>query len=216
MQLVVSAGLIAAVVLWGLLSPASLDSVFSTALSGITRNFGWFYLWVVLGLVVLAFFLAFSRFGDLKLGEEDDEPEFSLGAWFAMLFAAGMGIGLVFWGVAEPISHYANPPPGVVAGTPDAAGVAMRYAFFHWGLHPWAIYGIVGLSIAFFTFRRKTLALVSSATEALPWRFVRRLSPAFNVLAVVATAFGVATAASLAFAASSFALASASEAVRFC
>ncbi|MBB1604709.1 BCCT family transporter [Variovorax sp. UMC13] len=192
MQLIVSAGLIAAVVLWGLVSPATLDRIFSALLADITRSFGWFYLWVVLGLVVLAFFLAVSRYGDLKLGDEDEEPEFSVGAWFAMLFAAGMGIGLVFWGVAEPVSHYVKPPPGIVPGTPEAAGVAMRYAFFHWGFHPWAIYGIVGLAISFFTFRRKALPLVSSATEALPWPFVRRLSPAFNVLAVVATAFGVA------------------------
>jgi len=192
MQLLISAGLIFGVVIWGLVSPASLDSTFATALVGVTRNFGWFYLWLVLTLVVLAFCLAFSRFGDLKLGDEDDEPEFSLGAWFAMLFAAGMGIGLVFWGVAEPISHYASPPPGVPPGTPEAASAAMRYAFFHWGLHPWAIYGIVGLAIAFFTFRRKALPLVSSTTEALPWRITRMLSPAFNVLAIVATAFGVA------------------------
>lgn len=193
MQLIVSAGLIVLVVLWGLLSPATLDAVFSQALASITRNFGWFYLWVVLGLVVLAFFLAFSRYGDLKLGDEDEEPEFSLGAWFSMLFAAGMGIGLVFWGVAEPVSHYVTAPPGITAGTPEAANAAMRYAFFHWGLHPWAIYGIVGLAIAFFQFRRKTSALVSSVTEALPSRLIQRLSPAFNVLAVVATAFGVAT-----------------------
>lgn len=192
MQLIVSAGLIALIVLWGLLLPATLAAVFDGALAAITRNFGWFYLWVVLGLVVLAFFLAFSRYGDLKLGDEDDEPEFSLGAWFAMLFAAGMGIGLVFWGVAEPVSHYVNAPPGVAPGTPEAANTAMRYAFFHWGLHPWAIYGMVGLAIAFFQFRRKASALVSSATEALPWRPVQRLSPAVNVLAVVATAFGVA------------------------
>ena len=193
MQIIFSAGLIVAVVLWGLLSPASLDSVFGELLVSITHNFGWFYLWVVLGLVVLAFFLAFSRYGDLKLGDEDDEPEFSVGAWFSMLFAAGMGIGLVFWGVAEPVSHYVSSPPGVAPGTPEAANVAMRYAFFHWGLHPWAIYGIVGLAIAFFQFRRKAAPLVSSVTEALPWTIVQRLSPAFNVLAVVATAFGVAT-----------------------
>lgn len=192
MQRVMSAGMIAMVVLWGLLSPDSLDRVLSLLLASITRNFGWFYLWVVLGLVVLAFFLAFSRYGDLKLGDEDEEPEFSLGAWFAMLFSAGMGIGLVFWGVAEPISHYTNAPPGIAPGTPEAANAAMRYAFFHWGLHPWSIYGIVGLAIAFFQFRRKSSALVSSATEALPWKVVQRLSPAFNVLAVVATAFGMA------------------------
>lgn len=192
MQLFISAGLIAAVVLWGLLSPATLDTVFGQALASITHHFGWFYLWTVLGLVVLAFFLAFSRYGDLKLGAEDEEPEFSVGAWFSMLFAAGMGIGLVFWGVAEPLSHYASPPPGVIAGTPEAANAAMRYAFFHWGLHPWAIYGIVGLSIAFFQFRRNSSALVSTVTEALPWKFIQLLSPAFNVLAIVATAFGVA------------------------
>ena len=193
MQIIFSAGLIVAVVLWGLLSPASLDSVFGELLVSITHNFGWFYLWVVLGLVVLAFFLAFSRYGDLKLGDEDEEPEFSVGAWFSMLFAAGMGIGLVFWGVAEPVSHYVSSPPGVASGTPEAANVAMRYAFFHWGLHPWAIYGVVGLAIAFFQFRRKAAPMVSSVTEALPSKIVQRLSPAFNVLAVVATAFGVAT-----------------------
>jgi glycine betaine transporter len=192
MQLIVSAGLIAAVVFWGLLSPVTLDLVFGQALASITHNFGWLYLWVVLGLVILAFFLAFSRYGDLKLGEDDEEPEFSVGAWFSMLFAAGMGIGLVFWGVAEPVSHYVTAPPGVAPATPEAANAAMRYAFFHWGLHPWAIYGIVGLSIAFFQFRRKSSALVSSATEALPWKTVQKLSPAFNVLAIVATAFGVA------------------------
>ena len=120
MQLIVSAGLILAIVLWGVIAPASLGGVFDTALAGITRNFGWFYLWVVLGLVVMALILAVSRYGDLKLGGEDDEPEFSIGAWFAMLFAAGMGIGLVFWGVAEPISHYGAPPPGIAPNTPEA------------------------------------------------------------------------------------------------
>ncbi|AVS85578.1 BCCT family transporter [Paracidovorax avenae] len=192
LQLTVSAGLIAAVVLWGLASPASLGAFFGTLLSDITRNFGWLYLWVVLALVVLALFLALSRYGDLKLGDEDEEPEFSTATWFAMLFAAGMGIGLVFWGVAEPVSHYGLPPPGIAPQTPEAAGAAMRYAFFHWGLHPWAIYGIVGLTIAFFQFRRQAPALVSSATESLPWRGMRHLSPLVNVLAVVATAFGVA------------------------
>ena len=192
MQLIVSAGLILAIVLWGVLAPASLGTVFDTALATITRNFGWFYLWVVLGLVVMALILAFSRYGDLKLGGEDDEPEFSIGAWFAMLFAAGMGIGLVFWGVAEPVSHYGAPPPGIAPHTPEAANAAMRYSFFHWGLHPWAVYSIVALAIAFFQFRKGGSALVSTAVQALPWRWVRPLGPVVNVLAVIATAFGVA------------------------
>lgn len=192
MQLIVSAGIILAIVLWGVVAPDALDAVFATALAVITRDFGWLYLWVVLGLVVFALVLAFSRYGDLKLGGEDDEPEFSLGSWFSMLFAAGMGIGLVFWGVAEPISHYGTPPPGIVARTPEAANAAMRYSFFHWGLHPWAVYSIVALSIAFFQFRKGGTALVSTAVQALPWAPMRRLGPVVNVLAVIATAFGVA------------------------
>ena len=192
MQLIFSAGLILAIVLWGVVAPASLAAVFDTALAIATRDFGWFYLWVVLGLVVFALVLAFSRYGDLKLGAEDDEPEFSVGSWFAMLFAAGMGIGLVFWGVAEPISHYGAPPPGIAANTPEAANAAMRYSFFHWGLHPWAVYSVVALAIAFFQFRKGGSALVSTAVESLPWAPVRRLGPVVNVLAVIATAFGVA------------------------
>ncbi|UZG44127.1 BCCT family transporter [Caldimonas thermodepolymerans] len=192
MQLILSAGVILVVVLWGLVAPQSLGQAFTMALDAVTRNFGWFYLWVVLGLVLMALLLAFSRYGDLKLGGEDDEPEFSLGAWFAMLFAAGMGIGLVFWGVAEPISHYTSPPPGVAPHTPEAANAAMRYTFFHWGLHPWAVYSVVGLALAFFQFRRNKPALISAATDSLPWHAVQRLSPLFNVLAIVATAFGVA------------------------
>lgn len=192
MQLIVSAGIILVIVIWGLLAPATLGAVFEQALTLITRNFGWLYLWVVLGLVLLAGLLAFSRYGSLKLGAEDEEPEFSLGAWFAMLFAAGMGIGLVFWGVAEPISHFGAPPPGITAGTPEAANAAMRYSFFHWGLHPWAVYSVVALAIAFFQFRRGGAALISTSLQALPWRPVQRLAGVFNVLAVIATAFGVA------------------------
>lgn len=192
MQLYFSAGLIFAIVLWGVIAPASLGGLFDMLLAVITRDFGWLYLWVVLGLVVLAMVLAFSRYGDLKLGTEDEEPEFSIGAWFAMLFAAGMGIGLVFWGVAEPVSHYGAPPPGIAPNTPEAANAAMRYSFFHWGLHPWAVYSIVALAIAFFQFRRGGSALVSTAVQSLPWGWARALGPLVNVLAVIATAFGVA------------------------
>jgi len=192
MQLLLTAGSIAALVLWGIVAPASLASAFDTALGITTKNFGWFYLWAVLGLVGFALYLAFSRYGNLKLGGEDDEPEFSLGSWFAMLFAAGMGIGLVFWGVAEPISHYGTPPPGITGQTPEAANAAVRYSFFHWGLHPWAVYSVVALAIAFFQYRRGGVALVSEATSSLPWRPVQRMAGLFNGLAIIATAFGVA------------------------
>lgn len=193
MQLIFPVGLILIVVAWGILSPASLGTISHIAMAAITKNFGWLYLWVVLGLVLFSVFLAFSRYGNLKLGKDDDEPEFSLLAWFAMLFAAGMGIGLVFWGVAEPLSHFTQGPPGTIAGTPEAANTAMRYSFFHWGLHPWAVYSIVALAIAFFQYRRQSAALISESTRSLPWRAVQRMSGLFNGLAVIATAFGVAT-----------------------
>lgn len=192
MPLKLSAGFILSIVLWGILSPATMGSVFDEALQMITINFGWLYLWVVLGLVVVAGLLALSRYGDLKLGGPDEEPEFSGVAWFAMLFAAGMGIGLVFWGVAEPVSHYLTAPPGILPETPEAANAAMRYSFFHWGLHPWAVYSIVGLSLAYFQYRRGSRALVSEVTSSLPWPAVRSMSGLFNALAVIATAFGVA------------------------
>lgn len=131
MQMILSAGCILMVVLWGIFAPDNMSATFDAMLSVLTRNFGWLYLWVVLGLVVFAVFVAFSRYGNLKLGAEDDEPEFTVGSWFAMLFAAGMGIGLVFWGVAEPVSHYGTAPPGIASRTPDAANAAMRYVFFH-------------------------------------------------------------------------------------
>ena len=192
MQTALSAGFILAIVLWGVISPDTMGPIFETALATVTRNFGWFYLWVVLGMVVFVAFLAFSRYGNLKLGGDDDEPEFALGSWFSMLFAAGMGIGLVFFGVAEPISHYIEAPPGTVSNTPEAAGAAMRYTFFHWGIHPWAVYSAVALAIAFFQYRRGGVALVSTVTDALPWPIVKHMGGFFNGLAVVATAFGVA------------------------
>jgi len=192
MQMICSAGFIFLIVLWGIIAPSNMAGVFDAMLAALTRNFGWFYLWVVLGLVLFAAYVAFSRYGQLRLGGEDDEPEFSIGSWFAMLFAAGMGIGLVFWGVAEPVSHYVTPPPGITGGTPEAANAAMRYVFFHWGIHPWAVYSVVALAIAFFQYRRGGNSLISTVTESLPWRPVRAMSGLFNGLAVVATAFGVA------------------------
>jgi len=192
MQMLCSAGFIFLIVLWGIIAPSNMAGVFDTMLAALTRNFGWFYLWVVLGLVLFAAYVAFSRYGQLRLGGEDEEPEFTVGSWFAMLFAAGMGIGLVFWGVAEPVSHYVTPPPGITGGTPEAANAAMRYVFFHWGIHPWAVYSVVALAIAFFQYRRGGNSLISTVTESLPWRPVRAMSGLFNGLAVVATAFGVA------------------------
>lgn len=192
-MLLISALLIVAgVAAWGLVAPQALAAVAAEALAFTTRTFGWFYLWVVLGIVVFCLFLAFSRYGRLRLGGEDAEPEFTGWAWFAMLFAAGMGIGLVFWGTAEPLSHYRTPPPAVAASSADAANAAMRHAFFHWGLHPWAVYSVVALAIAFF--QRRDGGLNFGATlQGLGVRPGARWLVLIDLFAIVATAFGVAT-----------------------
>ena len=121
----------------------------------ITNDLGWFYLATVLGVLLFSLYLAFSRFGKIRLGNDDDRPEYSNFSWFAMLFSAGMGIGLVFWGVAEPIFHYAQPPMGIEPLSNQSAMMSFRYTFLHWGFHPWAIYAIVGLALAYVTFRKK-------------------------------------------------------------
>jgi len=177
---------------WGVAAPASMAAVASEALALTSKYAGWFYLWVVAGAVLFTLFLAFSRYGDLVLGEDDEEPAYSRGAWFSMLFAAGMGIGLVFWGAAEPISHYGSAPPGVAPGTPEAAAAAMRYSFFHWGLHPWAVYCLVALAIGFFQFRRGLPATIGVTVSELP-RAPAWTAGLVDMLALIATVFGVAT-----------------------
>lgn len=182
-----------AFVLWGALAPTNLGAVSNKAFSFTIQNFGWLYLFLALGFLIFALYLAFSEFGSIRLGSDDDEPEYSNLSWFAMLFSAGMGIGLVFWGVAEPISHYITPPYGE-GETPEAARLAIRYAFFHWGLHPWAIYTIISLSLAYFQFRKGLSGLISSTFyPLLKDRVKGPIGKTIDILAIIATAFGVAT-----------------------
>src|SRR5699024_3239510 len=135
-------------------------------LSGAAQNFlqqrfGWFYLISASVILIFSIYLAFSKYGNMKLGKLDDEPEYSRISWFAMLFSAGMGIGLVFWGVAEPVSHYFVPPTGD-GETAEAAMLSMRFSFFHWGLHPWGIYALIALTLAFFQFRKGFRGTIST------------------------------------------------------
>ena len=124
----------------------------------IIDSFSWFYVLSVALFLILLIFIALSDMGKIKLGPDHSLPEYSSGSWFAMLFTAGMGIGLMFFGVAEPVMHYVNPPTGD-GQTVDAAQQAMRITFFHWGLHAWAIYALVGLSLAYFSFRHTVKSL---------------------------------------------------------
>lgn len=161
--------------------------------AAIVGNFGWFYILTVAGFLLFAFWLFFCPYGSIKLGKDDDEPEFSYLTWFAMLFSAGMGIGLLFYGVAEPVLHFANPRVGE-AGTPDAAREAMNLAFLHWGLHAWGIYITVGLSLGYFAYRHDLPLTIRSALYPLLGDRLRGWpGHLVDIVAIVGTLFGIAT-----------------------
>lgn len=195
MVFIISITIVAIFAIWGAVAPDQMASTANAAYTFSIHNFGWFYLLATLFFLIFTFYLAFSRFGSIRLGDDDDEPEYSTVSWLSMLFSAGMGIGLVYWGVAEPLSHYLSPPEGVAGGTTEAARISMRYSFFHWGLHPWAIYAVIGLTLAYFQFRKGYKGLISSAfIPLLGERLVSGwLGKAIDILAVIATIFGVAT-----------------------
>ncbi len=184
-----------AIVLWGILAQENFAAFANSLLSFLTNNFGWAYLISMFLFVLFALVLAFSKYGNIKLGADDSVPEYSTTSWFAMLFGAGMGIGLVFWGVAEPISHYVSPPAGIEGGTTQAMNFAMKASFMHWGFHPWANYAIIGLALAYFQFRKNKPGLISSIFIPLfgEERVNGPIGKLIDILAVFATVAGVAT-----------------------
>lgn len=170
-----------------------MEDVFSNIQNGISDYFGWFFILAVNIFLVFVLFLAFSKFGKIRLGGKSSRPEFSMTAWFAMLFSAGMGIGILFWSVAEPVYHYIAPPTGE-AETIEAARRSMESTFLHWGLHAWGIYALVALALAFFAFnKRLPLAIRSIFYPLLGDRIHGAPGIIIDVLAVVATLFGLAT-----------------------
>ncbi|MBM7784356.1 BCCT family transporter [Tenggerimyces flavus] len=192
----VAAGITLVFVVWGMISTKSLGSISSTALEWVKHNVGWAFVLAASGFVIYTLWLAFGRFGRIPLGRDDEQPEFRTISWVAMMFSAGMGIGLMFFGVAEPLSHFTEPPPGTsAAGTPAAVDTAMATTLFHWTLHPWAIYAVVGLALAYGTFRKGRKQLFSSAFAPLLGE-KRANGPAgkvIDILAIFATLFGSAT-----------------------
>ena len=189
----ISAGLIIAVCLYGALFSEHASLVFSDLQSWLLTNLGWLYMGSVAGFFMLVIYLAFSRFAHLRLGADDSEPEYSYGSWFAMLFSAGMGIGLMFFGVSEPMTHFLEPPVGE-GGTIDAARNAMQVTFFHWGLHAWAIYIIIGLALAYFSFRHDLpLTLRSALYPVIGDKIYGKWGNAVDIFAILGTMFGVAT-----------------------
>ncbi|HQQ69006.1 MAG TPA: BCCT family transporter [Alicycliphilus sp.] len=190
----VSIALVTLLVLMAGMAPGPFNALMQSALTQVVRGTGWLYLLVVFFVLLFMLYLAFGRLGQLRIGGEDAEPDFSRSSWLAMLFATGMGIGLVFWGAAEPISHYVKPPEGLEPQSAAAARAAMRYAFFHWGLHPWAIYALVGLAMAWFQYNRNGRGLISDMLQPVIGELHKGvLGHVVNIAAVVATAIGVAT-----------------------
>ncbi|WP_046468595.1 BCCT family transporter [Allosalinactinospora lopnorensis] len=183
-----------AFLLWGALRRDSLSDISAGALAVLIHNGGWAFVLAASGFVVFALWLAFSRYGGIRLGRDDEEPEFNSLSWIAMMFGAGMGIGLVFYGVGEPVSHFTESPPGTAGGSVEHA---MATTLFHWTLHPWSIYAIVGLAIAYGTFRRGRGQLISAAfTPLIGERHANGVAGCvIDVFALFATLFG--TAASL-------------------
>ena len=181
-------------ILWTVAAPKMVESLFSAILAAFSDKLGWFYLLTVAGFILFLLFLALGRYGSVRLGKDDERPQYSTFSWFFMLFAAGMGIGLVFWSAAEPLSHFISPAL-TEPRTTEAASAAMEASFTHWGIHPWAIYGIFGLPLAYYQFRKDRPALLSSCVEPLIGEKGARgvLGKTVDILAVVATVFGVAT-----------------------
>ena len=189
----VSAIVISLLVILGALLPEAFGEVAGRLFGFTTVNFGWFYLLAVFILIIFLIGLAISKYGAIRLGGEKERPEFSFFTWIGMLFSAGFGAGLVFWGVAEPMSHFFMPPiVGTEGQTVEAARLAMGYSFFHWGVSQWSVFAIVGLVIGFLQFRKQKDGLVSTALEPVTGN-KPVVKKTIDSLAVIATVMGIAS-----------------------
>lgn len=187
-------GIVLLVVVLAIALPSQMSAWLTTASQTVVGAVGWYYVLITFGFVIFCGWLAFSRFGEIKLGKDEEGPEFGIFSWFAMLFSAGMGIGLMFWGVAEPLNHFNNPPPGTEGTQGELATAAMGRTFLHWGVHAWAIYVVVGLAVAYAVHRRGLPVSVRWALEPLFGDRVKgTLGDVIDVIAIVGTLFGVAT-----------------------
>ena len=142
--------IIAIMAVWSVVFNESFTVVSNAAFNFLTTDFGWLYLLAMIVFLVFIAYVAFGRFGKIRLGGDDSRPEYKNLTWFGLLFGCGMGVGLVFWGVAEPLTHYLNPTEGIEGATPAAADFAMKSFFTHWGILPWANYAVIGLALAYF------------------------------------------------------------------
>ena len=191
---IISLILTSVVVVTGIVSPNMFEKISRSMFNIVINNFSWVYIIGMLVLVFFALFLAFSKYGNIRLGNDTDRPEFSNLSWFSMLFGAGMGIGLVFFGSVEPMKHFIA-PIGAQPGSSEAVKFAMQQSYIHWGLHPWAAYSIMGLALAYFQFRKGAPGLISSIfLPILGEKGVRGpIGKTIDILAVFTTVTGIAT-----------------------
>ena len=189
----IALAIVSALVLYGVFFSENFESVTGIMQGFITSNFSWYYVSLTTIFIAFCLIFVFTPMGRIRLGKPTEKPEFKTTSWFAMLFSAGMGIGLVFWGAAEPISHYFTPPTADPE-TDEAMKESLRRSFFHWGFHAWAVYAVVGLALAFAQFRRNEPGLISSTLRPILGKHVDGpIGTAIDVLAVFATIAGVAT-----------------------
>ena len=181
--------------IWGIFFSDSLASAASWLFDAVTVNFAWLYMLVMTIFVLFVLYIAFSKYGEIRLGPDDSRPEYSNASWFAMLFGCGMGVGLVFYGAAEPMAHFLSPTAGIEPGSAEAADFAMRASFMHWGFHPWANYAVIGLGLAFFQFRKNKPALISTLFIPLigEEKVNGPIGKVIDILAVFATIAGICT-----------------------
>jgi glycine betaine transporter len=180
------------VAVWGVFAPEDLGGTANDITTAALESLDWFFLAAVTGFVVLCIALAISPYGNVKLGKDDEEPEFGMASWVAMLFAAGMGVGLLFWGVSEPVRHFVE-PAGLESQTPAAARQAMVLTSFHWGLHAWAIYAVTALVLAYFGFRKGARYLPGEPLRRVfKGSWVQSVSTAADIVGVLAVSLGVA------------------------
>ncbi|WP_344630484.1 BCCT family transporter [Streptomyces glaucosporus] len=189
-----SAAVIAAFVVFAVVGQDRAAETVGEVHTAIVGDLGWYYMALVSLFVIFALWVGIGRYGDIRLGKDGEEAEFGLGSWLAMLFAAGMGIGLVYWGVAEPLNFFSSPRPGVGEGEAERAEFAMVQTFLHWGIHPWAIYVVVGLAVAYAVHRKGRPVSIRWTLEPLLGDRIRgRWGDVIDTVAIVGTVFGVAT-----------------------
>ena len=192
---IVSMAISSILVIWGVIDGSGFSEIANKIYLFLENNFSWFYLIVTFFLVVFCIYLGFGKFGNIKLGPEDSKPEFKTTTWFAMLFCAGMGVGIVFWSISEPLAHYINPIEGITPLSKEAMNFSIKSCFMHWGVHPWSLYAVVGLGLAYFQYKKNKPALISSLLEPIigESRVNGFIGKMVDIFSTVLTVIGVST-----------------------